>query len=104
VTRLQVKNQKIRAIKLLLSYAIATKHHLRGEYETDYEDFIDVLPDNLFGKRRNTLADTCQAWSAATSAVLSRPRRGEASPLLGDPKSLNYHSYEDEKKYAFPLM
>jgi hypothetical protein len=103
MTRIQVKAQKIRLIKLLLSFAIATKHHLRGEYETDYEDFMDVLPNDLFGKRRNTLSGSCQAWSAATSTILSQTPR-ESSPLLGDPRSTSYHAYEDEKKYAFPLM
>ncbi|CAG8437722.1 7761_t:CDS:2 [Diversispora eburnea] len=38
---------KINAIKLLLAFVIATKHHLRTEFGTDYEDLKDLLPDGL---------------------------------------------------------
>ncbi|KAF8579457.1 hypothetical protein K439DRAFT_1654555 [Ramaria rubella] len=42
-----LKQQKIRALKLLLSYAFAVKHHLRGEDGTDWPDYKDVLPSSF---------------------------------------------------------
>lgn len=35
--------QKMRCIKLLLAFFVATKHHLRHEYGTDYYDCMCVL-------------------------------------------------------------
>ncbi|KAJ3118905.1 RNA polymerase II subunit A C-terminal domain phosphatase [Phlyctochytrium bullatum] len=36
--------QKIAAMKLLVGFAIAVKHHLRGEHGVGYEDFQGLLP------------------------------------------------------------
>ncbi|KAI8142424.1 Bestrophin, RFP-TM, chloride channel-domain-containing protein [Fennellomyces sp. T-0311] len=36
--------EKMRCIKLLLAFMVATKHHLRGEYGTDYDDLKELLP------------------------------------------------------------
>ncbi|KAI8078739.1 Bestrophin, RFP-TM, chloride channel-domain-containing protein [Halteromyces radiatus] len=36
--------QKMRCIKLLLAFFVATKHHLRHEYGTDYYDLQELLP------------------------------------------------------------
>ncbi|KAJ3191214.1 hypothetical protein HDU67_005959, partial [Dinochytrium kinnereticum] len=36
--------QKIAAMKLLVGFAVAVKHHLRGEHGVGYEDFAGLLP------------------------------------------------------------
>ncbi|KAI9262345.1 Bestrophin, RFP-TM, chloride channel-domain-containing protein [Phascolomyces articulosus] len=36
--------EKMRCVKLLLAFIVATKHHLRGEYGTDYDDLKALLP------------------------------------------------------------
>ncbi|ORZ11104.1 Bestrophin, RFP-TM, chloride channel-domain-containing protein [Absidia repens] len=36
--------QKMRCIKLLLAFFVATKHHLRHEYGTNYKDLQELLP------------------------------------------------------------
>ncbi|RHZ83081.1 hypothetical protein Glove_99g308 [Diversispora epigaea] len=38
---------KIDSIRLLLAFVVATKHHLRNEFGTEYTDFRDLLPDGL---------------------------------------------------------
>ncbi|KAG2224545.1 hypothetical protein INT45_004390, partial [Circinella minor] len=36
--------EKMRCVKLLLAFMVATKHHLRGEYGADYDDLKELLP------------------------------------------------------------
>lgn len=38
--------EKMRCMKLLLAFAVASKHHIRGEYGTDYYDLDRLLPPN----------------------------------------------------------
>jgi putative membrane protein len=107
MTRVQVKAQKIRALKLCLSFVIAVKHHLRDEYETDYDDFVDVLPADLFGKKRDPLISSLAGMTMTNSksSWTSNPPR-ETSPLIGQSQTMpeRYGEYNDEKKYPFPLM
>src|ERR1700761_1097489 len=102
MTRIQIKAQKIRALRLLLSYAIAVKHHLRGEYETHYDDYVDVLPVDLFGKQRDPLMPSLAGMSTSQTSKTSKPAR-EDSPLLGQDmmNSSSHGEYTDEKKYPF---
>lgn len=38
--------EKMRCVKLLLAFAVATKRHLRAEYGTDYPDLKSLLPND----------------------------------------------------------
>ncbi|KAG0227581.1 Bestrophin, RFP-TM, chloride channel-domain-containing protein [Mortierella sp. GBAus27b] len=38
-------HDKVLVIRLLLAFAVATKHHLRQEFKTDYHDLQKLLPD-----------------------------------------------------------
>jgi hypothetical protein len=82
-------------------------HHLREEYETDYDDFVDVLPEDLFGRRREplTIADILGGPKRAnlTASLLSNPPR-ETTPLIGEQAPLPFFRYEEGKKYPLPLM
>ncbi|CAO3570850.1 unnamed protein product [Mortierella alpina] len=42
-----INDQKIRAINMLLAFAVATKHHLRAEYGTSYRDLQGLLPEDF---------------------------------------------------------
>ncbi|KAH8548850.1 Bestrophin, RFP-TM, chloride channel-domain-containing protein [Umbelopsis sp. PMI_123] len=60
--------EKMRCVKLLLAFAVATKRHLRSEYGIDYLDLKSLLPDD---------------WvSTMTSASASTPRQTSAPPKL----------------------
>lgn len=50
--------EKMRCMKLLLAYAVAAKHHMRGEYGTDYYDLDRLLPPN---------------WTPSAATVPSEP-------------------------------
>jgi putative membrane protein len=42
-----INDQKLRAINMLLAFAVATKHHLRAEYGTSYRDLQGLLPEDF---------------------------------------------------------
>ncbi|KAF9168781.1 hypothetical protein DFQ27_003908 [Actinomortierella ambigua] len=42
-----INDQKVRAINMLLAFAVATKHHLRAEYGTAYRDLQALLPEDF---------------------------------------------------------
>ncbi|EPQ27009.1 uncharacterized protein PFL1_05293 [Pseudozyma flocculosa PF-1] len=46
-TRQKRFERKKRAVKLLMAWMIAVKHHIRGEYGWQYADLANVLPDDL---------------------------------------------------------
>ncbi|TDL27602.1 UPF0187-domain-containing protein [Rickenella mellea] len=43
----QLRQKKINAVKLCVSFAFAVKHHLRDEPGLDYADYEDVLPSSF---------------------------------------------------------
>lgn len=49
MTQLEVhlKKRKIEALRLALSFVIATKHYLRGEDGINYPDYLGVLPPSI---------------------------------------------------------
>jgi putative membrane protein len=44
------KKEKIAALRMLSGFVIAAKHHVRGEYGTEYEDLRAVLPHQLLAR------------------------------------------------------
>ncbi|CEI90616.1 hypothetical protein RMCBS344292_04935 [Rhizopus microsporus] len=59
---------KMRCIKLLLAFFVATKHHLRQEYGTDYHDLKELLPPH---------------WEPASVAKLKRAGNGKRKSYGG---------------------
>ncbi|KAF9581317.1 hypothetical protein BGW38_001713 [Lunasporangiospora selenospora] len=49
-----INDQKIRAINMLLAFAVATKHHLRAEYGTSYRDLQALLPEDFVPCKSST--------------------------------------------------
>lgn len=47
MTGAQLKRRKIECLHLVLSFAYATKHYLRGEDGINYPDFIGILPKSF---------------------------------------------------------
>ncbi|SGY68443.1 BQ5605_C004g02889 [Microbotryum silenes-dioicae] len=54
-------NAKVKALRLMVAVVVATKHHLRGEYGTDYEDLSALLPS----KFKEIVGTTGFGWGAA---------------------------------------
>ncbi|ODQ52351.1 UPF0187-domain-containing protein [Saitoella complicata NRRL Y-17804] len=70
--------EKKSAINLLLAFAVATKHHLREERGTDYEDLRDLVPHlHTYGSSRAPTMIPVQSPSAsATGSALSSTVEG----------------------------
>ncbi|QRW00249.1 bestrophin protein [Ceratobasidium sp. AG-Ba] len=47
ITSASLRIEKERALKLMIAFAVAVKHHLRGEEGCDWDDFIGLLPPDF---------------------------------------------------------
>ncbi|KAI8840572.1 Bestrophin/UPF0187 [Chytridium lagenaria] len=72
--------QKIAAMKLLVGFSVAVKHHLRGEHGVGYEDFGGLLPMIPVKKGFSTSRKPTAPRAASTSYQHDM----ESSPLLHD--------------------
>ena len=43
----QQKKDKIAALRMMVGFVVASKHHVREEYSTDYEDIKALLPNKF---------------------------------------------------------
>jgi len=113
------RQEKIRVVKLCIAYAVATKHVLRNEEGTEYDDFVGLLPPEF--ARFN---DTGHERGFATSPERSYPRvpispgdrlgvsrstvdlPSATTPLLNDRhRTVQFSSYSQNKKQMpLPLM
>lgn len=120
----KLKQQKVLALKLLLSYAFAVKHHLRGEDGTKWPDYEDVLPTGFarfdqIGYDRTTNTSYSPASSAQSkSPSISRKQSAKdqmwnphtslpnsQTPLLVDShQTVEFHPYADELSLPLPMM
>ncbi|KAG8891956.1 hypothetical protein FRB99_003217, partial [Tulasnella sp. 403] len=72
---IKLRADKVRLIKLLLSYVYAVVHHLRNEPGTDYEDYEGVLPDgfeyfdSIAGLDQNTVMNRYATYSALGGGI-----------------------------------
>jgi len=68
--------EKIRAIKLLLSFVFAVVHHLRNEHGVDFDDYNDILPLDFRAKVGRDNAPLVLLSRYATHAAIDRGRLG----------------------------
>ncbi|KAF8610823.1 UPF0187-domain-containing protein [Ceratobasidium sp. AG-I] len=47
ITAASLHTEKERALRLMIAFAVAVKHHLRGEEGVNYDDFISLLPPDF---------------------------------------------------------
>ncbi|CCA66866.1 hypothetical protein PIIN_00627 [Serendipita indica DSM 11827] len=119
-----LRQEKIRVIKLLVAFAIATKHHLRNEPGLDYEDYSGLIPPEIYrdessGWERTTspqdenfpTSTRTPAHSISQPGSKSRfnPLRRAATattPLLADSQraTVTFHAYPERHPMALPLM
>lgn len=43
----QEKEEKVAALRMMTGFVVAAKHHVRGEYSTDYEDLKSLCPSGF---------------------------------------------------------
>jgi len=75
------KREKVAALRMMVAFVIASKHHVRGEWGTDHEDLTALLPAS-FLKRFNERGYG-YGGAAATAA------RGERPAFVQSPTSLS---------------
>ncbi|KAJ3194184.1 hypothetical protein HK101_003304 [Irineochytrium annulatum] len=82
---------KIAAMKLLVGYAVAVKHHLRDEHGVGYDDFIGLLPmipvKDGMSINRTKLGRRGECGLASTTASDTpavTDEQYETTPLLGE--------------------
>ncbi|KAG6813614.1 hypothetical protein H0H92_009231 [Tricholoma furcatifolium] len=128
VTPAQLRRRKIEALKLALSFAYATKHYLRGEDGTKWDDFHGVLPSsfNHFddgplngdhhksysatdgAERESVSSSTDHARPDATKRVRAKRSKTQLSgsvtpvtPLLGGHKTVEFN---EDASLPLPLV
>ncbi|KDQ06729.1 hypothetical protein BOTBODRAFT_181318 [Botryobasidium botryosum FD-172 SS1] len=120
-----LRSEKIRMLKLMVSFAYAVKHHLRGERGTDYEDYKGVLVEGFdrfdeFGYERlldsgpgDSYGTNGQSSGNAAAANNSRNLiRGVGTtypdaqtPLLSnDHSTVEFHPYASNRSLPLPLV
>ena len=119
-----LKHQKKRTLQLLLAYAYAVKHHLRGEDGTDWPDYKDVLPASFARFNETGLDRTANtSYSSINSADKGASAGKEgcsgrkkvwntqeipsdaSAPLLTDAhQTVEFHPYADGLSLPLPMM
>ncbi|KAG8825808.1 hypothetical protein FRC17_008517, partial [Serendipita sp. 399] len=109
-----LRNEKIRVLKLLMAFAIATKHHLRNEPGLDYSDYSGLIPPELFrdessGWERTT--PTSPDNSYTYSPIQPQPRPNPlrqptvSTPLLSDSqRTVEFHAYPERQAMPVALI
>lgn len=130
VTASQLRQCKIEALYLCLSFMFATKHYLRGEDGVNWADYQGILPASFrrFGEAGNSSHKTYAAIGneftstnreASVNSTESRPDAtkrvrvkrsnqqisNQSTPLLPDNhKNADIHQQTDEGSLPLPLM
>ncbi|KAG8751652.1 hypothetical protein FRC14_007710 [Serendipita sp. 396] len=109
-----LRNEKIRFMKLLVAFAIATKHHLRNEPGLDYEDYIGLLPPELYrdgssGWESTTAANPDHSFTYSPTQAKPRPNAlrqpTPSTPLLSDSqRTVEFHAYPERQAMPIPLV
>ncbi|KAL7416211.1 Bestrophin, RFP-TM, chloride channel-domain-containing protein [Mrakia frigida] len=79
MTREILKKDKIRFLKLVNAFSISTKHHLRGEPGTDYEDYNGVLPSDF--SRFDVIASGYSSFSTSIPPVANKDVSPPSHPI-----------------------
>ncbi|GAA5836808.1 hypothetical protein JCM11251_005794 [Rhodosporidiobolus azoricus] len=78
------REDKEKALRLLIAFVVATKHHVRREYGTDWPDLTPVLPD----KFKEVARTTGFGWGAAEADH-------HTPPTSDDPLSPSFSAVSD---------
>ncbi|KAG0164927.1 hypothetical protein DFQ28_009500 [Apophysomyces sp. BC1034] len=76
--------EKMRCMKLLLAFAVSTKHHLRKEYGCDYFDLDYLLPPNWVPAAADDMEQYGTQGNTAVNSPGSEHQQGPLEPATGD--------------------
>ncbi|KAM0751539.1 hypothetical protein T439DRAFT_324723 [Meredithblackwellia eburnea MCA 4105] len=79
------RKAKISALRMMVAFVVATKHHVRGEYGADYEDLKPILPARFFEQVKTDGFGFGAAEADAVNGVPS-PRR----TYFSEPRSAEF--------------
>jgi len=117
-----LRNEKIRVVRLLIAFAIATKHHLRNEPGLDHDDYSGLIPPELYreeasGWERVVTTSPDQTFSATNPNPRHADHRKShyspkgpvtaSTPLLTDSqRTVEFHAWSpsDRKQMPIPLI
>ncbi|KAG8959371.1 hypothetical protein FRC03_008068 [Tulasnella sp. 419] len=127
----RLRREKIRFMRLVISFCYAVMHHLRDEPGTDYEDYKSVLPDgfehfvSVLGVDRTTMSNRFRTHAplgedapTTPAAENGRPNHstrirvqsGHAAPtentalLSDDHTTVEFHPYSTSASMPLPLI
>ncbi|KIJ27858.1 hypothetical protein M422DRAFT_215649 [Sphaerobolus stellatus SS14] len=116
LTSSNLLNEKVKTLKLLLSYAFSVKHHLRGEDGVDWPDYKDVLPPS-FTRFDQIGYDRTVTRSYSSVSLRGRNKKtrvaaaqiiaetGSSTPLLTDSyHTVEFHPYPDHLSLPLPMV
>ncbi|CAG8636675.1 6891_t:CDS:2, partial [Racocetra fulgida] len=96
------REEKITYIKLVLAFVIATKHHLRLEFGTDYKDYEGLLPSSSKGFQRTKFdGNAGQENTELGSGSLEDPNHPDNMARQDSPE-ISIHTEADESTRLLP--
>ncbi|KAF8328805.1 Bestrophin, RFP-TM, chloride channel-domain-containing protein [Cantharellus anzutake] len=118
LTKDSLRELKIRALRLIVAFLYATKHHLRDEPGIDYEDYQGLFPDGFSTYLQTSIVTGSQGSSPSggnTPNRVTRPRVTnvgtsktvveERTPLLnGQSHIIHFHEYPATQPLPLPLI
>ncbi|KAI8647069.1 Bestrophin, RFP-TM, chloride channel-domain-containing protein [Parasitella parasitica] len=97
--------EKMRCVKLLLAFFVATKHHLRHEYGTNYYDLEVLLPpkwEPASSAKRNQ-AQTLQGQNTRKTTTMNIKLNDTAELATGSSTSVDGHT-SPKKRREFHIL
>ncbi|KAI0290506.1 Bestrophin, RFP-TM, chloride channel-domain-containing protein [Russula brevipes] len=83
VTPQQLRRRKIDALKLIVSFVIATKHYLREEDGLDWDDYAGVVPESFtrsYSRRQSRRSSVSTGYNAVSEYSSSTGNSRSVSP------------------------
>lgn len=113
MSKSSIRTEKIRAVKLAVSYAYAVKHSLRGDDDVEHEDYQGILPQDILrvghaGLPSSYTEDRMTGTTPGphmSSVHVNTLTHQESDPLLGPQfRTVEFHPYAEEGSYPLPLL
>ncbi|KZT44138.1 UPF0187-domain-containing protein [Sistotremastrum suecicum HHB10207 ss-3] len=114
MSKSSIRTEKIRAIKLCVSYAFAVKHSLRGDDDVEHEDYQGILPQDILRLGHSGLPSSYNEDHIATPQtptahsqmpIVHAHTPHESDPLLGPQfRTVEFHPYAEQGAFPLPLL
>ncbi|KAL8279320.1 hypothetical protein RQP46_008357 [Phenoliferia psychrophenolica] len=94
------RKAKIMALRMMVAFVVATKHHVRAEYGTEYEDLRSVLPGKFYEHAKTN----GYGFGSAEADALAATTRGRATSVASPPSSPLSPSYAEARRAEFERL